>query len=64
MGSTGSIKGEDLTKALQKLHEAFTDLAARYQVIHNEVTKHKEQYLAIHRLISNDSFIRHRANLG
>ena len=30
----------------------------RYQVINNEVTKHKEQYLAIHRLISNASFIR------
>lgn len=44
-----SIQSQDLTRALQKLHEAFTDLASKYGGIHHEVAKQKEHYLNIHR---------------
>jgi len=66
MGNADGIRSQDLTLALQKLHEAFTDLAAKYGGIHHQVAKQKEHYLNIHRHLhgTNTSIFERKSSVG
>jgi len=49
MGSGGGVTSGDIAQAVQKLHAAFTELAARYQMIHQTLAVCKEEFVAVHR---------------
>lgn len=55
LGSGNGVTSEDIAQAMQRLHAAFTELAARYQVIHLTLAKCKEQYVTIHRRVHGSS---------
>ena len=44
-----SVSPDDVMKAIQRLQASFTNLAGRYQKIHEAVKQQKEQYIHLHR---------------
>ena len=44
-----SVSPDDVMKAIQRLQATFTNLAGRYQKIHEAVKLQKEQYIQMHR---------------
>ena len=44
-----SVSPDDVMKAIQRLQASFTNLAGRYQKIHEAVKQQKEQYIQLHR---------------
>jgi len=55
MGSGSGVSSGDIAQAVQRLHAVFTELAAKYQVIHHTLAKCKEQYVTIHRRVHGSS---------
>ena len=56
LGNGGdAVTSEDISQALHRLHSIFTELAAKYQVIHETLAKCKEQYIALHRRVHGSS---------
>merc|ERR1712096_47101 len=54
--STGySISSGDIVAAVQKLHQALTDLAAKYQVVHTALSQQKCEYLSLQRQLSSSN---------
>ncbi|CAB4069607.1 NUPL1 [Lepeophtheirus salmonis] len=49
--SSAALSPEDLSKAIRKIHEAFTSLAGRYQHIHDCIQEQKTLYVKLHRQI-------------
>jgi len=49
------ITSGDIVAAVQKLHQALTDLAAKYQVVHADLTQQKCEYLSLQRQLSGSS---------
>jgi len=49
------ITSGDIVAAVQKLHQALTDLAAKYQVVHADLTLQKCEYLSLQRQLSSSS---------
>jgi len=49
------ITSGDIVAAVQKLHQALTDLAAKYQVVHANLTQQKCEYLSLQRQLSSSS---------
>ncbi|XP_023345421.1 nucleoporin p58/p45 [Eurytemora carolleeae] len=52
MGSGERVTSSDIVQAVHRLHSAFTDLAARYQCIHQTLARCKQQYISVHRLVN------------
>ena len=46
-----SVSPDDVMKAIQRLQASFTNLAGRYQKIHEAVKQQKEQYIHLHRYV-------------
>jgi nucleoporin p58/p45 len=44
-----NISPDDIMKAIQRLQTSFTNLAGRFQKIHEAVKQQKEQYIQLHR---------------
>lgn len=51
MATQQTLSPDDITKAIQKLHASFTNLAGRFQKIHEMVQQQKEMYSQIHRCV-------------
>jgi len=61
-----SVSPEDVMKAIQRLQASFTNLAGRYQKIHEAVKQQKEQYIHLHRQkygTTTDLFARPQSNV-
>jgi len=49
------ITSSDIVTAVQKLHQALTDLAAKYQVVHTAISQQKYEYLSLQRTLTTSS---------
>jgi len=49
------ITSGDIVAAVQKLHQALTDLAAKYHVVHMALTQQKCEYLSLQRQLSSSN---------
>jgi len=56
------ITSGDIVAAVQKLHQALTDLAAKYQVVHTALTQQKCEYLSMQRQLSSSNANAHLAS--
>ena len=50
-----SVSPDDVMKAIQRLQASFTNLAGRYQKIHEAVKQQKEQYIHLHRYFMSET---------
>ena len=55
LSSTTSHSSSDVIAALQSQHQPFLLLAARLQVVHEEVLRLKDQYINLRKLIGHGS---------
>ena len=51
MATQQTLSPDDITKAIQKLHASFTNLAGRFQKIHEMVQQQKEIYAHVYRYV-------------
>jgi len=49
------ITSSDIVTAVQKLHQALTDLAAKYQVLHTAISQQKYEYLSLQRTLTTSN---------
>ena len=55
LSTSSSMTSSDIITALQSQHQPFLLLAARLQVVHEEIQRLKEQYINLKRLLGQDT---------
>lgn len=55
LSTSSSMTSSDIITALQAQHQPFLLLAARLQVVHEEIQRLKEQYINLKRLLGQDT---------